>query len=91
MCCTVDEAKSRTSPQAFVDWLSFWESHPPVRDVLNYSQASIASTIAAANSKKGQRIKMQDFLFDYKKAIMTDEEKVIEDIHRFFSGNIKKG
>jgi hypothetical protein len=34
---------------------------------------------------------MDKFRFDFKRALMTDKEKTVEDIHRFFGGLAKKG
>jgi len=84
MCCTVNEAKSRVSPQAFIDWLSFWEVHPNFRDMMNFSQANTARTIAAVNAKRGQNIKLKDFLFDFRRAQMSDREKIADDVKKFF-------
>jgi hypothetical protein len=78
MHCTVDEAQARTSPQAFIDWLTYWETHPSVKDMINYSQANTSRTIASVNAKRGSSIKLKDFLFDFKRAQMTDDEKLQE-------------
>jgi len=89
MCCTVDEAKARVSPQAFIDWLSYWETHPPLRDMINYSQANTSRTIASVNARRGSNIKLKNFLFDFKRAQMTDRDKVADDIRRFFQNSKK--
>lgn len=84
MCCTVDEAKTRVSPQAFIDWLSYWETNPSIRDMINYSQANTSRTIAAVNAKRGASPKLKDFLFDFDRAKMSDREKVANDVRKFF-------
>lgn len=64
-----------------------------MRELLNLSQANIAYTVSAvAPRQKGRKATPFDnFRFDFKRAMMSDEEKTIKDIHRFFGGNIKKG
>ena len=61
--------------------------------MINLAQANISYTVAAVAPKaRGQRATpFNKFIFDFKKAAMTDNEKVIEDIKRFFGGNVKKG
>lgn len=64
-----------------------------MRELLNLSQANIAYTIAAtAPRAKGKRATPFDkFVFDFKRAAMSESEKTIEDIHRFFGGIANKG
>jgi len=78
MCCTVDEAQARVSPQAFINWLSYWDTHPNFRDMINYSQANTSRTIASVNAKRGSNIKLKDFFFDFKRAQMSDDDKLAE-------------
>ena len=87
MTCSVNEAKQKITPQAFIDWLTFFETNPPMREHLNNCQANIAYTIAAVNRGKGQRkSKATDFRLDYKEAIKTKEQKVTDKINKFFGG-----
>jgi hypothetical protein len=89
MCCTVDEVQERVSPQAFINWLSYRETHPNFRDMINYSQANTSRTIAAVNAKRGSSIKLKDFLFDFKRAQMTDRDKVADSVRKFFRNSKK--
>tara|TARA_R110002020_G_scaffold35123_4_gene106162 strand:- start:846 stop:1052 length:207 start_codon:yes stop_codon:yes gene_type:complete len=67
--------------------------NPPLRELLNLSQANIAYTVAATiPRKRGSKLQpFNKFVFDFKRAVMTEREKVAEDLHRFFGGNAKKG
>lgn len=64
-----------------------------MRELINLSQANIAYTVAAvaprARGKKATAF--EKFTFDFKKAVMTDQEKINAGIHKFFGGNVKKG
>ena len=81
------EAKSRLEPQEFLNWLSYFEANPPMRDHLNNCQANICYTIAAVNKGKGQKtIPFNKFRLDYKEAAMSDKDKVNRDIRKFFGG-----
>lgn len=64
-----------------------------MRELLNLSQANIAYTVAATTPRsRGQKATPFDkFVFDFKRAAMSEQEKTIEDIHRFFGGIAKKG
>ncbi len=74
-------------------WIEFFKVNPPIRELINLSQANIAYTVAAvAPRARGKRATpFNKFTFDFKKAAMTDQEKINADIHRFFGGNVKKG
>jgi len=82
----VEESKERTTPQEFLDWLSFWELNPPIRKLLNYCQAKICYTITATKPRaKGSRApEFKDFFFDFEAALMTDQEKVDDKIRQIF-------
>ena len=56
-------------------------------------EANIAYTVAAvAPRARGKRATpFNKFTFDFKKALMTDQEKLEADIHRFFGSKVKKG
>lgn len=83
----MEESKERTTPQEFLDWLSFWELNPPIRKLLNYCQAKICYTITATKPRaKGSRAPdLKDFFFDFEAAAMTDQEKTDAKIRKFFS------
>ena len=88
MTCSVFEAKERVTPQEFIDWLTFFQTNPPMREHLNNCQANITYTIAAVNRGKGQRKpKVSDFRIDYKEAIKTEQEKTLDKINKFFGGS----
>ena len=55
--------------------------------MLNYSQAHISTTIASSvpRGRGSKAPKFEDFMFDFEKAIMTDQEKVDDKIRKFFS------
>jgi hypothetical protein len=75
----------------FETWLKFFEVNPPIRELMNLSQANIAYTVAGvaprARGKKATPFK--EFAFDFKRAGMDDREKVADDVRKFFK-NIKK-
>lgn len=50
-----------------------------MRDMINYSQANTSRTIASVNAKRGSSIKLKDFLFDFKRANMSDDDKLSAD------------
>lgn len=54
--------------------------------MINYSQAHISTTIAASvPRRRGSRApKFEDFMFDFEKAIMTEQEKVDNKIRKIF-------
>jgi hypothetical protein len=60
--------------------------NPPIRELLNLSQANIAYTVAAVaprgRGRKGPQFK--DFTFDFERAQMSQDEKVVADIQRIF-------
>jgi hypothetical protein len=90
--CSVNEAKQKITSQEFLDWLSFYEINPPIRDFINYSQANICRTIVAVNTKKGKSIpRVKKFMLDFKEAAKTKTQKTIDGIHKFFGGNVKNG
>ena len=80
------EAKERTTPQEFLNWLTFWELNPPIRKYINLAQANICHTIAAvAPCCKGQRApEFKKFLFDFERAAMSQNEKVVANVKRIF-------
>ena len=82
----MEESKERTTPQEFLDWLSFWELNPPIRKLLNYCQAKICYTITATKPRnKGSKAPVfKDFLYDLEAAAMTDQEKIAADLKKFF-------
>jgi hypothetical protein len=55
--------------------------------MLNYSQAHISTTIAASVPRgRGRKApKFEDFMFDFEKAIMSDQEKLDDKIRKMFS------
>jgi hypothetical protein len=74
-------------------WIEFYKVNPPIRELINLSQANIAYTVAAVAPRgRGKKATpFNKFIFDFKKASMTSQEKVVEDLKRFFGGNVKKG
>ena len=74
-------------------WVRFFRVSPPSRELINLAQANIAFTVAAVAPRgRGKRgTEFKNFTFDFEKALMTDQEKVVEDLRRFFGGNVKKG
>ena len=92
MTCSVNEAKSRITPQEYRDWLEYFAQSPPLKEYINYAQAKISHTIAAVNRQKGQRaISFDKFLFDFKKAHKESQESVSDKIDRIFGALAKNG
>jgi hypothetical protein len=92
MTCTVTEAKSRTTPQEFLDKIEFWKTHPPLRDHINVCMANIAFTVANCNrSPKSKAIEFSKFLIDYKKALLPSKKKVVGKIKSILGALSKKG
>jgi hypothetical protein len=90
--CTVTEAKLRVDPQAYLDKLSFWESHPPMRDHLNICIAQVTQMTANVNRGKHQKArKLSDFIIDYKKAKLPSRKQVAGKIKNILGAFVKKG
>ncbi len=82
----MEESKDRTTPQEFLNWLSFWEVNPPVRKLLNLCQAKICHTIVAAKPRqKGSKApEFKNFLFDFERAAMSEQDKIRADLKKVF-------
>lgn len=52
--------------------------------MINYSQANTSRTVAQVNARRGASVKLKDFLFDFKRAQMSDRDKVADDVKQFF-------
>jgi hypothetical protein len=70
----------------FNTWLKFFEVNPPLRELINLSQANISYTIAAVAPRgRGKRATpFKEFRFDFKRAQMSDREKIADDVRKFF-------
>lgn len=89
--CTVQEAKERVSPQEFLDWLTFWETHPTIRDHMNVCSANIAHTIAnCMRGKRQKALSLSKFLVDYEKAKKKSPKQVAKTLSSFLMGQVKK-
>ncbi len=89
--CTVTEAKHRVTPQEYLDKLTYWETHPPLRDHINICMAQISQSIFNTNLSRRQRAhKLDKFIIDYKKAQLPSRKKVDSKI-RSILGAFAKG
>ena len=92
MTCSVNEAQNRITPQEFLNWVEFYKANPPMREFINICQANIAYTISCVNRSRGQKIiPLSKFIIDLKELTKTDDEKVEDQLRRFFTGPSKKG
>jgi len=90
--CTVTEAKARVTPQEFLDKISYWESHPPLRDHINICIAQVCQSIYNTNLGRRQRPKkLSTFIIDYKKAHLPTKEGVVNKINTIMGAFVKKG
>lgn len=91
MHCTVEEAKQRLTPQAFMDLLTYWETEPPLRDHLNICLAQNTQAIFNSQLGKGQRaLKLDKFIIDYQKALPSRKEVDLK-LRTILGGLAKKG
>lgn len=91
MNCTVTEAKSRVTPQEFFDKITYWETHPPMRDHLNICMAQIAQSILNTNLGKGQKpYPLNKLIIDYKKALLPTGAQLVNKIKSVFGALTKK-
>ena len=67
-------------------WLKFFEVNPPLRELINLSQANISYTIAAVAPRgRGKTAtSFKEFRFHFKRAQMSDREKIADDVRKFF-------
>lgn len=91
MSCTVTEAKSRVTPQEFLDKITYWETHPPMRDHLNICMAQISQSILNTRLGKGQRAyPLSKLIIDYKKAQRPTGAQLVNKIKSVFGALTKK-
>jgi len=91
LACTVTEAKRRGTPQEFLDKMTYWETHPPLRQHINICIAQVCQTIANVNLGRGQKAKkLSTFIIDYKKALLPSRNEVVGKIKTIL-GAFKKG
>lgn len=92
MTCSVNEAKRRVTPQEYRDWLEYFSMNPPLRELIDYSQANICYTLAAVNKGRGQKtISLDKFLFNFKKKYKENQESVDDKVHKIFGALAKNG
>lgn len=92
MGCTVTEAKNRVTPQEFIDKITFWETHPPLRDHINICLSQISQLIYNSNLGKRQRPKkMSHFYINYKKGRLAPVETRRKRAIGLLNSLVKKG
>jgi len=91
LSCTPRQAKAQIDTEQFQEFVLYFRDYPPINDHLTLLLGQVSHTVWSANWSRGKkRLKLKDFMPDYRKAYMTQEDKAreaVKAIRKFAKGN----
>lgn len=98
---SLDEVKAKTSSSQFILWMEYLDWDSNAFDKQNYYLAQIAAEVRRSYIAKGAKVKIEDFILDFKRKDETprplSEQQATDRMKKMFfaatglTGGAKKG